>query len=177
MLLALIGGQFSGVPEGEICGAVISIRYTEDILGVWNKNSQDRDMTEKIRDAIKRVLQLPSHAYMVCLWFAILLARRARFYVKLSNLARFRLVALCRSTSRIKRLSRTSLRSGTRKPGSRSHWRVMVDRILVANLADRCLGLKGKRQRAIGIQIGHGVEKMLAVRATTHIGKATANYA
>jgi translation initiation factor 4E len=66
VLLALIGGQFPGVPEGEICGAVVSIRYTEDILGVWNKNSQDRDMTEKIRDAIKRVLQLPSHAHMVC---------------------------------------------------------------------------------------------------------------
>lgn len=70
MLLALIGGQFPGVPEGEICGAVVSIRYTEDILGVWNKNSQDRDMTEKIRDAIKRVLQLPSHAHMVCLWLS-----------------------------------------------------------------------------------------------------------
>jgi hypothetical protein len=52
----------------------------------------------------------------------------------------------------------------------------MVVRILVANLADRRLGLKGKSLRAIGIQIGHGVEKMLAVRAITHIGKATTNY-
>lgn len=64
VLLALIGGQFPGVPEGEICGAVVSIRYNEDILGVWNKNSQNRDVTERIRDAIKRVLQLPSHAHM-----------------------------------------------------------------------------------------------------------------
>ena len=65
VLLALIGGQFPGVQEGEICGAVVSVRYSEDILGVWNKNSQDRDVTEKIRDAIRRVLQLPSHAHMV----------------------------------------------------------------------------------------------------------------
>jgi hypothetical protein len=51
----------------------------------------------------------------------------------------------------------------------------MVARILVANLADRRLGLKGKRRRAIGIQIGRGVEKKLEVRAITHIGKATTN--
>jgi hypothetical protein len=28
-MLALIGGQFTGVPDGEICGAVLSIRYNE----------------------------------------------------------------------------------------------------------------------------------------------------
>lgn len=64
VLLAMIGGQFPGVPEGEICGAVVSIRYNEDILGVWNKNSQNRDLTERIREAIKRVLQLPPQAYL-----------------------------------------------------------------------------------------------------------------
>jgi translation initiation factor 4E len=63
-LLALIGGQFHGVPDGEICGAVVSIRYNEDILGIWNRNAADRDMTERIRDAIKKVLQLPPHAHM-----------------------------------------------------------------------------------------------------------------
>jgi hypothetical protein len=64
VLLALIGGQFPSVQEGEICGAVVSIRYNEDILGVWNRNSQNRDVTERIRDAIKRVLQLPPQAYL-----------------------------------------------------------------------------------------------------------------
>jgi translation initiation factor 4E len=63
-MLALIGGQFTGVPEGEICGVVVSIRYAEDILGVWNKNAIDRDLTERIREAIKKILQLPAHAHM-----------------------------------------------------------------------------------------------------------------
>jgi hypothetical protein len=52
----------------------------------------------------------------------------------------------------------------------------MVARILVTNLVDRRLGLKGKRSRVIGIQIGHGGEKMLTARMITPIGKATLNY-
>lgn len=64
VILALIGGQFPGIPDGEICGAVISIRYSEDILGIWNRTANDRDITERLRDAIKRVLQLPQHAPM-----------------------------------------------------------------------------------------------------------------
>lgn len=63
-LLALIGCQFHGVPDGEICGAVVSIRYSEDILAIWNRNASDRDITERIRDAIKKILQLPSHAHL-----------------------------------------------------------------------------------------------------------------
>lgn len=64
VMLALIGGQFSGVQDGEICGAVVSIRYSEDIISIWNRNASDRDATERLRDAIKRVLQLPHHAHM-----------------------------------------------------------------------------------------------------------------
>jgi translation initiation factor 4E len=64
IILALIGGQFSGVPDGEVCGAVLSVRYSEDILGVWNKSSTDRELIAAIRDAIKKVLQLPPHANM-----------------------------------------------------------------------------------------------------------------
>jgi translation initiation factor 4E len=62
VVLALIGGQFSGVPDGEITGLVISVRYSEDILGVWNRTSNDREITERIREAIKKVLQLPNSA-------------------------------------------------------------------------------------------------------------------
>ncbi|GKY98638.1 hypothetical protein MPSEU_000820500 [Mayamaea pseudoterrestris] len=62
--LALIGQQFLGVPDGEVCGAVLSVRYNEDILGVWNKSASDRECIEKIRDAIKKILQLPPHANM-----------------------------------------------------------------------------------------------------------------
>lgn len=64
IMLALIGGQFSGIPDGEICGAVLSIRYGEDILGVWIKTASDRDLVDRIRDQIKKVLQLPNHANM-----------------------------------------------------------------------------------------------------------------
>jgi len=64
IMLALIGSQFLGIPDGEICGAVLSVRYSEDILGVWNKSSNDMDMVQRIRDGIKKILQLPSHANM-----------------------------------------------------------------------------------------------------------------
>lgn len=62
IILALIGHQFLGIPDGEICGAVLSVRFSEDILGVWNRTATDRDMVDRIRDAIKKVLQLPSKA-------------------------------------------------------------------------------------------------------------------
>ena len=63
-MLALIGAQFTGVNPEEICGAVCSLRYSEDILGVWNRNSTNREVVERIRDAIKKILQLPPHANM-----------------------------------------------------------------------------------------------------------------
>jgi len=64
IIFALIGCQFTGIPDGEVCGAVVSIRYAEDIISVWNRTASDHDITERIRDAIKRILQLPSCAYM-----------------------------------------------------------------------------------------------------------------
>ena len=63
-ILALIGGQFPGVQDGEICGVVLSVRYSEDILGIWNRTSNDRELTERLRDAIKKILQLPPHAHI-----------------------------------------------------------------------------------------------------------------
>lgn len=62
VILALIGGQFAGVPDKEICGIVVSIRYSEDILGIWNRTSTDNALLERLRDAIKKVLQLPPFA-------------------------------------------------------------------------------------------------------------------
>lgn len=61
IVLALIGGQF-GLPDGEVCGAVLSVRYSEDILGVWNKTANDREIVERLRDSIRRCLQLPAQA-------------------------------------------------------------------------------------------------------------------
>jgi translation initiation factor 4E len=63
-ILALIGGQYPGVQDGEICGVVLSVRYSEDILGIWNRTANDREVTERLRDAIKKILQLPPHAHI-----------------------------------------------------------------------------------------------------------------
>mmetsp|Transcript_29193 Transcript_29193/g.45364 ORF Transcript_29193/g.45364 Transcript_29193/m.45364 type:complete len:262 (-) Transcript_29193:51-836(-) len=64
VILALIGGQLPGVADGDVCGAVISMRYSEDIVSVWNRRADDRDSTERLRDAIKKVLRLPSNVHM-----------------------------------------------------------------------------------------------------------------
>jgi Translation initiation factor 4E (eIF-4E) len=67
IILALIGCQLTaaqGISSEEVCGVVVSIRYSEDIVSVWNKTANDREVTERLRDAIKRVLQLPSFVHM-----------------------------------------------------------------------------------------------------------------
>eukprot|EP01041_Mallomonas_annulata_P000772 gene772-1478_t len=58
LVLAIIGEQFD--VGQEICGAVISIRGSEDIISVWNKNADNMEATDKIRDQIRRILQLPT---------------------------------------------------------------------------------------------------------------------
>ena len=58
LLLAIIGEQFD--VGTEICGAVVSVRNSEDIISVWNKNADNKDATNKIRDQMRRVLKLPS---------------------------------------------------------------------------------------------------------------------
>lgn len=38
-VLAIIGEQFN--VGNEICGAVISVRYNEDIISLWNRNADN----------------------------------------------------------------------------------------------------------------------------------------
>lgn len=71
IILALIGQQFTihgnlKNESEEICGAVISIRYNEDILGVWNRNASPSNHVEieKIRVAMQKILQLPVQAHL-----------------------------------------------------------------------------------------------------------------
>jgi Eukaryotic initiation factor 4E len=64
IVLCIIGGQFTGIPDGEVCGAVLSVRYNEDILALWNRSANERELVERIRDSIKKVLQLPPYANM-----------------------------------------------------------------------------------------------------------------
>jgi translation initiation factor 4E len=62
LILAMLGEQFM-VGE-EICGAVISVRYQEDILSLWNRTALDQTTTSRIRDTLKRVLNLPPSTVM-----------------------------------------------------------------------------------------------------------------
>lgn len=40
--MALVGDQLDG--GDNICGAVLSIRFNEDILSVWNRNASDHQV-------------------------------------------------------------------------------------------------------------------------------------
>uniref|UniRef100_A0A0B6ZFM3 EIF-4F 25 kDa subunit n=1 Tax=Arion vulgaris TaxID=1028688 RepID=A0A0B6ZFM3_9EUPU len=61
LILAMLGEQFM-VGE-EICGAVISIRFQDDILSLWNR-SNDQAIISRIRDTLQRVLNLPPNTIM-----------------------------------------------------------------------------------------------------------------
>jgi len=62
LILAMLGEQFM-VGE-EICGAVLSSRYQEDIISLWNRTASDNVVTSRIRDTLKRVLNLPPNTIM-----------------------------------------------------------------------------------------------------------------
>ncbi|KZS94590.1 eukaryotic translation initiation factor 4E [Sistotremastrum niveocremeum HHB9708] len=72
LIIAVIGDQFSdcGDPESgendppEICGCTISVRHSEDIVSVWNRNGADQRVTGRIRDTMRRVLNLPANTIM-----------------------------------------------------------------------------------------------------------------
>ncbi|XP_003383247.1 PREDICTED: eukaryotic translation initiation factor 4E type 2-like [Amphimedon queenslandica] len=62
LLLAMLGEQF--IVGNEICGAVISVRPTEDIVSIWNRTASNDSIVGKIRDTLQRILQLPSQTIM-----------------------------------------------------------------------------------------------------------------
>ncbi|GFP84159.1 eukaryotic translation initiation factor ncbp [Phtheirospermum japonicum] len=62
LVLALVGDQLDY--GDNICGAVLSIRFNEDILSVWNRNASDHQAVMGLRDSIKRLLKLP-HNYVM----------------------------------------------------------------------------------------------------------------
>ncbi|XP_076348571.1 eukaryotic translation initiation factor 4E type 2-like [Tachypleus tridentatus] len=62
LILAILGEQFM-VGE-EICGAMLSVRSQEDGISVWNKTANDNATTIRIRDTLKRVLNLPPSTHM-----------------------------------------------------------------------------------------------------------------
>jgi translation initiation factor 4E len=56
LTLALIGEQF----PVDVVGAVISVRFQEDIISLWNKTGAVADVRQEIRCQICTSLQLPS---------------------------------------------------------------------------------------------------------------------
>ncbi|KAD4384321.1 hypothetical protein E3N88_24489 [Mikania micrantha] len=62
LVLALVGDQLDY--SDNICGVVLSIRFNEDILSVWNRNASDNQVVMTLRDNIKRHLKLP-HGYVM----------------------------------------------------------------------------------------------------------------
>ncbi|KAF9977977.1 Eukaryotic translation initiation factor 4E type 2 [Actinomortierella ambigua] len=62
LVMAVIGDQFD--VGSEICGIVLSIRGAEDILSLWNQSAHEGRINLKIRDTMKRVLNLPPDTIM-----------------------------------------------------------------------------------------------------------------
>lgn len=58
LVLAMIGEQFD--VGQEICGAVVSVRNSEDIISIWNKNCENKEATYKIVDQMRKILKLPN---------------------------------------------------------------------------------------------------------------------
>ncbi|KAH8111043.1 eukaryotic translation initiation factor 4E member 2 [Phellopilus nigrolimitatus] len=52
-------GTTAASNDPEICGCTLSVRQHEDILSVWNKHVLDSRANQKVKDTIKKVLDLP----------------------------------------------------------------------------------------------------------------------
>ena len=44
-MLAIIGEHFD--VGNEVCGAVISVRFSEDILSIWNRNANNTEVSAR----------------------------------------------------------------------------------------------------------------------------------
>jgi len=64
MLLAIIGEQLSADHPDEICGGVVSVRYQEDILALWNRTGHDEKIKTSLGERMKLVLGLPENVIM-----------------------------------------------------------------------------------------------------------------
>jgi len=53
LVLAVIGEQFD--VGDEICGIVLSIRFQEDILSVWNRSATDQQAKQQIQNKLQQI--------------------------------------------------------------------------------------------------------------------------
>lgn len=62
-LLAIIGEQFD--VGNEICGAIMSVRYHEDSVALWNRNADNEGALMKIRSVYHYIYEAPLLSYHV----------------------------------------------------------------------------------------------------------------
>ncbi|RKP14054.1 translation initiation factor eIF 4e-like domain-containing protein [Piptocephalis cylindrospora] len=62
LMIAVVGDQFD--LGDEICGAVLSMRNSEDILSLWNRTASGARVNLRIRDTLKRILGAPADTVM-----------------------------------------------------------------------------------------------------------------
>ncbi|ORX73550.1 translation initiation factor eIF4e [Linderina pennispora] len=62
LAMAVVGDVFD--VGDEVCGIVLSIRNSEDILSLWNRTAVDAKTNVHIRDIIKQVLEVPAETIM-----------------------------------------------------------------------------------------------------------------
>lgn len=62
ILLALLGSHFE--LGDEICGCVLSVRYQEDILSIWNRSADSRRVCMQIKETMRQVMGLPADVVM-----------------------------------------------------------------------------------------------------------------
>lgn len=60
--MAMLGEQF--MVGDELCGAVISIRFQEDLIAVWHRTAADTGAASRVRDTLRRVLHLPATVHL-----------------------------------------------------------------------------------------------------------------
>lgn len=58
LCMAMLGEQF--MVGRELCGVVLSVRFQEDHIAVWHRTASDINAAGRVRDALRRILQLPA---------------------------------------------------------------------------------------------------------------------
>ncbi|GJP41726.1 hypothetical protein CLOM_g1368 [Closterium sp. NIES-68] len=57
LLMAVVGEQLEGAEE--VCGVVLSVRFGEDILSIWNRSAPHSLARDRLCDSIRKHLGLP----------------------------------------------------------------------------------------------------------------------
>lgn len=58
LVLAFLGEQLD--MGDTVCGVVLSVRYNEDLISVWNRDAPDTKSVNLLKESIRKHLQLPS---------------------------------------------------------------------------------------------------------------------